>query len=76
VWEIVSEEWDSVTANDLHQFFGIDVGDESTLDRPWWWLRSRIEGILDVPESRLIRRLAAREAREAAAKERDTRASG
>lgn len=65
-----------MTSNDLAQFFGIDVALESTLDRPWWWLKGRIEGILDVPESRLIRRLAAREQAEAAEKEREARSSG
>lgn len=47
--------WDSDTGNDLHQFYGIDIGDEAVLRRPWWWLRARILGLLDIPEARLSR---------------------
>lgn len=39
----------------MHQFFGIDLLDEAVLSRPWWWLRNRIFGLLDIPESRLTR---------------------
>lgn len=71
VWEVILGDWDRVTSNDLHEIYGIDVEDGATMLRPWWWLRSRILGILDVPGSRLIRAIAAREV--AAAKDDETR---
>lgn len=53
LWREVMESWDSVTAVDLHQHYGIDVLDPGVPERPWWWLRDRIMGLLDIPTSRL-----------------------
>lgn len=45
--------WDTRTLLDLEQYFRIDAYDLDRLDRPWLWLRHRIIGLLDIPESRL-----------------------
>jgi hypothetical protein len=43
---------------DLHEIYGIDVGDRALLDaRSWRWLRLRILGLLSV-ECRLARHFA------------------
>jgi hypothetical protein len=46
-WRMVGRTWDQAAALDLRQTFGIDVFDPATHDRPWWWLRMHIMGLLD-----------------------------
>lgn len=53
LWRHVLTQWDGTVGADMHQFYGIDLLDEAVLRRPWWWLRARILGLLDIPESRL-----------------------
>lgn len=44
---------------DLHQYFGIDVGEPGLLEsRSWRWLRTRITGCLGVEGGRLVRHFA------------------
>jgi hypothetical protein len=53
-WGVVFRTWDDVTAVDLHETYGIDQLDPTLPERPWWWLRRRIFGLLD-RDSRLTR---------------------
>lgn len=55
MWRHVLRTWDTDTGNDLHQHYGIDLLDGAVLRRPWWWLRSRILGLLDIHDARLSR---------------------
>ena len=41
---------------DLHQVYGLDLDDRDLLrSRTWRWLKTRIIGLLDQPETRLYR---------------------
>lgn len=53
MWRAVFTNWDARILLDLEQYFRIDAYDLDRLDRPWLWLRHRIIGLLDIPESRL-----------------------
>ncbi|MFI0739347.1 hypothetical protein ACH4PU_14845 [Streptomyces sp. NPDC021100] len=53
-WAQILGEWPLVEA-DLHEHYGIDLGDDRLLrSRSWRWLRLRILGLLST-ESRLAR---------------------
>ncbi|PSJ29916.1 hypothetical protein B7P34_04780 [Streptosporangium nondiastaticum] len=53
-WAQILSEWPLVEA-DLHEVYGIDLGDERLLrSRSWRWLRLRILALLSA-ESRLAR---------------------
>ncbi|MGW2586819.1 hypothetical protein ACWCYZ_36975 [Streptomyces virginiae] len=53
-WAAILAEWPLVEA-DLHEVYGIDVGDPGLLQaRSWRWLRTRILALLSA-ESRLAR---------------------
>lgn len=42
--------------NDLHEVYGIDVGDKQLMhDRSWRWLRVRVLGLVWEPGTRLQR---------------------
>jgi hypothetical protein len=51
VWDLIEQ--------DLHQYFGIDVGDPDLLaNRSWRWLRTRIVGCLGVYRGRTAQHFA------------------
>lgn len=50
---VAVSRWDELTGPDLHQFFGIDDSLETTWDKPWWWMVSRVFALMDIPGSRL-----------------------
>lgn len=53
-WTQLLEVWALIEA-DLHEVYGVDVGDEQLLrDRSWAWLRVRILGLLST-QGRLFR---------------------
>jgi hypothetical protein len=53
---MIFEHWIKVEA-DLHQFYGIDLGDRALMRaRDWRWLRVRVIGLCAI-ESRLARAL-------------------
>ncbi|TBO59029.1 hypothetical protein EYS09_14270 [Streptomyces kasugaensis] len=53
-WRQILAEWPLVEA-DLHEIYGIDLGDPAVLRaRSWRWLRVRVLGLLSA-ESRLAR---------------------
>lgn len=53
-WAHVLSMWSHIEC-DLHQFYGLDLGDPHVWDsRTWRWLRSRIVGLLGVTGSRLF----------------------
>jgi hypothetical protein len=55
-WLTIFEHWALLEA-DLHQHYGIDLGDKALLrSRDWRWLRVRIVGLCSI-ESRLSRAL-------------------
>jgi hypothetical protein len=44
---------------DLHHFFGVDLGDPEYLDnRSWRWLRTRVVGCFGIEHGRLQRHFA------------------
>ena len=47
------QNWDAAACVDLHQVYGIDTYDLPLADRPWWWWRARLIGLLYVPTSRI-----------------------
>lgn len=49
--------WDTAVSNDLHEVYGIDSYAIPLADRPWWWWRSRLYGLLDRPDSRITKHL-------------------
>lgn len=54
---MVTEHWLLIEA-DLHEFYGIDLGDRALLrSRSWRWLWVRIVGLLSVESGRLRRTL-------------------
>ena len=52
-WRLVLTTWRRVTALDLHHEYGMDTGDPAFWRQPFWRLSERIQGLLDVPDSRL-----------------------
>ena len=52
-WLDVFEHWEHIE-NDLHQWYGIDVGDGILERRTYVWLMARVSGLLSV-DSRLRR---------------------
>ena len=40
---------------DLHAEYGVDLGDEATLARPWSWARLRILQLLQTPPAQYVR---------------------
>jgi hypothetical protein len=57
-WPQILTEWPLVEA-DLHETYGVDVGDRRLLRaRSWRWLRVRVLGLLSAPDSRLARHFA------------------
>ncbi|RSD22257.1 hypothetical protein EIY87_09335 [Amycolatopsis eburnea] len=47
--------WALVEA-DLHELYGVDAGDLALMKaRPWRWLRVRIQGLLQSPDTRVHR---------------------
>lgn len=59
-WAQILEHWTAVEA-DLHQFYGIDLGDRAMVRaRSWRWLKTRIAGLFDDPRTRLFRALSPR----------------
>jgi len=55
-WEILSR-WQLVQL-DMHQTYGIDMGDRDLLrSRSWPWLRLRVVGLVSEPGTRLQRAL-------------------
>ncbi|GAA4684495.1 hypothetical protein [Streptomyces youssoufiensis] len=53
-WGLLLEQWPLIEC-DLHEVYGIDLGEPGILRaRPWRWLRLRILGLLSA-ESRLSR---------------------
>ncbi|TGB03325.1 hypothetical protein E2651_25375 [Streptomyces sp. MZ04] len=56
-WPQLLEQWPLIEA-DLHEIYGLDVGDRRLMRaRSWRWLRVRILGLLSA-ESRLSRHFA------------------
>jgi hypothetical protein len=53
----VFQHWDTATCVDLHDTYGIDLFELPLADRPWWWWRARILGLLRVPTSRILHHL-------------------
>lgn len=47
------QNWDTAACVDLHQVYGIDTYELPLADRPWWWWRARLIGLLYVPTSRI-----------------------
>lgn len=47
------QNWRRAVALDLHQLYGIDVAAEGFYARPFWWLRERVQGLLDDQDTRL-----------------------
>jgi hypothetical protein len=46
--------WDTVTTQDLAQYFHIDTDDDAAMAaKSWRWLRGRILALCDIPDSRL-----------------------
>lgn len=58
LWRVVFTRWDDVVSLDLHERFHLDTESASFGDRPWWWARARILGLLDF-DTRLRRVLTA-----------------
>lgn len=55
-WARLLDEWPLIEA-DLHEVYGVDVGEPGLLDtRSWRWLRIRILGLLSA-DSRISRLL-------------------
>lgn len=47
-WSRIMHRW-SLVEQDLHQYYGIDLGDEELLRaRSWRWLSARVVGLLSV----------------------------
>lgn len=56
-WSDIFERW-SLVEVDLHQLYGIDLGQPRLLkERTGHWLRARILGLLSEPRTRLFRAL-------------------
>jgi hypothetical protein len=56
-WADLLERWALIEC-DLHERFGVDVGDAQLMaSRPWPWLRTRITGLL-MEDTRLTRAVA------------------
>jgi hypothetical protein len=51
-WRTVITSWRSVIALDLHQRYQMDDGAPGFWDQPFWRLRERITGLLDMPDTR------------------------
>ena len=53
-WITIFEHW-RLIETDMHQVYGIDLGDRGLLRaRTWRWLKVRIAGLLDDPGTRLF----------------------
>lgn len=52
-WPKLLDHWGHVEA-DLHEVFGIDLWAPGALDRPWPWLKARVEALLTT-QSRVAR---------------------
>ena len=51
-WSQILKHWDLIEV-DLHQWYGVDVGDGVLVRRTWRWLERRIQGLLAIEKSRL-----------------------
>lgn len=51
-WAQILQHWDLIEV-DLHQWYGVDVGDGILVRRTWRWLERRIQGLLAIEKSRL-----------------------
>lgn len=51
-WSQILKHWDLIEV-DLHQWYGVDVGDGLLVRRSWRWLERRISGLLAIEKSRL-----------------------
>jgi len=51
-WSQILKHWDLIEV-DLHQWYGVDIGDGILVRRTWRWLEHRIQGLLAIEKSRL-----------------------
>jgi hypothetical protein len=54
-WTLAITQWRATVALDLHQRYGMDDGAPGFWEQPFWRLRERVTGLLDMPDTRLHR---------------------